>query len=167
MTRIPALTIVTTLLLCSWTGQAMAQKAYKPPYPHSTGAQLLPYCQQADVPVELLRCDFYMQGVADLTTTPVKGQRLACIPRGMNRTELLEFALEHLSSQTPEVLEESSAASLILQAMQKGFPCPKQKTRGGKSKMAIDPDAKGEKLKAFQKLVREKQARESGEAGKQ
>jgi hypothetical protein len=172
MKRGLALTFAITLLLCAWTGPAAAQKAYKPPYPHSTGAQLLPYCQQADVPVELLRCDFYLQGVADLATTPVKGERLACIPRGTNRTELLEFALGHLSSLSPEVLETSSAASLILQAMQKEFRCPEKKAArkkpGNKAAFSkekdVDPTRQEAQRKAFEQAVKKHQA---GEAEKQ
>jgi hypothetical protein len=170
MKRFSALIIATTLLLCSWAAPAMAQAAYKQPYPHSTGAQLLPYCRQVDVPVELLRCDFYVQAVADLATTPVNGKRLACIPRGTNRTELLEFTLGHLSSLKPEVLEKSSAASLILQALQKEFRCPKEKASGKNARnksapagqQAIDPAEREARRKAFQEAVREQQSKAAG-----
>jgi hypothetical protein len=163
MKRLPALFIAAAILLFPWAITAYAEETYEPPYPHSTGAQLLPLCQDQDAPVELLRCDYYVQGIADLATTPVQGERLACIPRGKNRTELMAFAVEHLTSLKPDVLENSSAASLILQALQKEFRCPETK-KEGKQKKKVDPVLAEALRKAFEKQAREKKA---GEAGKQ
>ena len=156
MIRISGLKFMTTLLLCSWTGFVIAQAPYDPPYPHRTGAQLLPYCEQADIPVELLRCDYYVQGVADLATTPVQGKRLACLPKGMNRSTLLQFALDHLSSLTPQVLQENSSASLLLQAMQTAFPCPKQTATVDKSSQ-VNPVLQNALREHFLKMANEKQ----------
>ena len=125
---------------------------YKQPYPHTTGAQLLPYCKQTEIVVDQLRCDYYVQGLADLASTPVRGVRLACPPQGMNRTELMEFAAEHLSSLPPDQLENTSAASLILQGLQKKFRCPK--TAGARGKKG----AKGAMAEAIERALLEKAA---------
>jgi len=123
--------------------QEQKQEKYEQPYPHATGAQLLPYCQPTAIVVDQLRCDYYMQALADLASTPVQGSRPACPPRGTNRTELMAFAAEYLAALPPDQLENSSAASLLLQGMQKKFRCPKTgakkgvKSAGPKMKSAI------------------------------
>ncbi len=161
MKRPPALLITTAILLCPWAGPSHAREAYKPPYPHSTGAQLLPLCQDQEAPVDLLRCDYYVQGIADLATTEVQGERLACIPRGKNRTELMAFAVEHLASLKPDVLESSSAASLILTALQKEFRCP-EKEAAGEQKKKSNPAMEAMIRKALEQQAKEKQAGEAG-----
>lgn len=163
MKRLPAPFIAAAILLTLFAATARAEEAYKPPYPHSSGAQLLPLCEDQDAPVELLRCDYYLQGIADLATTLVRGDRLACIPRGTNRTELITFAVEHLASLKPDVLEANSAASLILQALQKEFRCPETK-KGGKKKQQISPAMEEALRKSLKKQMREKEA---GKTGKQ
>lgn len=115
---------VTLLLLSGLALSAAAQGDYKKPFPHSSGAELLAYCQQSEVVVSQLRCNYYIQGVADLAVqTP-----LACIPRGMNQTQLMNLAVEYLESVKPATLESNSAASLVLKELQKKFPCPKEKS---------------------------------------
>ena len=161
MKRLTTLLFATTLLLCPWAGPVYAEDAYKPPYPHSTGAQLLPLCQDQDAPVDLLRCDYYVQGIADLATTPVQGERLACIPRGKNRTELMEFAVEHLASLKPDVLENNSAASLVLTALQKEFQCP-EKEAADKKKKKSNPAMEAMIRRALELQEKEKQAGEAG-----
>ena len=113
-----------------------AEGKYERPYPHSSGADLLPYCQQVDVVVSQLRCDYYVQGVADLATFPVKGVSLACIPKGLNRTELMQLSVEYLASLRPPSLEGSSAASLLLKNFQKQFPCAKKTNAKKGARMA-------------------------------
>jgi len=103
--------------------QAPAAGPYEQPYPHSTGAQLLQYCEQVDTVVSRLRCDYYVQGVADLATIPQAGKYMACIPQGQNRSQLMEIALRTLKAVKPEKLESESAAKLILQGFAVSFPC--------------------------------------------
>lgn len=166
MKRFPALILATALPLCAWTaGPVHAQKAYEPPYPHSTGAQLLPYCQASDTPVDLLRCDYYVQGVADLATTPVNGKQLACIPRGKNRTELMELAVARLSVLEPEELENTSAATLILQVLKKEYRCPQTNAGGNKKKADINPALHEALKKAMLEKAKEDKAGQPGEAG--
>jgi len=130
------LILVPGIYLSTGSALVLAQDEYKQPYPHATGAQLLPYCQQTDIVVDQLRCDYYVQALADLASTPVNGVRLACPPRGTNRTELMEIATKHLASLNAEQLEKNSAASLILQAFQKQFRCPKSAGNKGKKARA-------------------------------
>jgi len=137
MKLIAALILMPGFALLTWSAPALAEEEYRQPYPHATGAQLLPYCQQTAVVVDRLRCDYYVQGLADLASTPVRGERLACPPQGLNRTELMELATEYLSSLRPDELENSSAASLILKGLQKKFRCPK--SGGDKGKKAGKP----------------------------
>jgi hypothetical protein len=121
-----AFLLVPALSTFLWAGPARAADEWKQPHPHSSGAELLPYCQQTDAVVSQLRCDYYVQGVADLATFPVKGAALACIPKGLNRTELMQLATEYLASLEPHELEQNSAASLMLKEFRKKFPCPKK-----------------------------------------
>jgi hypothetical protein len=127
---------------------ASAADEWKQPHPHSSGAELLPYCQQTDLVVSQLRCDYYVQGVADLATFPIKGSPLACIPRGLNRTELMQLTTEYLASLEPHELEQNSAASLVLKEFRKKFPCPKNAKPKMSKKMA---DALKTRLKAADK----------------
>jgi hypothetical protein len=110
--------------LSSFYGAVPARAAdeWKQPHPHSSGAELLPYCQQTDEVISQLRCDYYVQGVADLAT----GARLACIPKGLNRTELMQLTTEYLESLKSHELEQKSAGILILKEFRKQFPCPKK-----------------------------------------
>lgn len=103
--------------------EAPAAGPYVQPYPHSTGAQLLQYCEQVDSVVSRLRCDYYVQGVADLATIPQAGKYMACIPQGQNRSQLMEIALRTLKAVKPEKRESESAAKLILQGFAVSFPC--------------------------------------------
>jgi len=140
MKLIAALILVPGLYLLTWSPAALAQKQkkeYLQPYPHATGAQLLPYCQQTDIVVDQLRCDYYVQALADLASTPVSGVRLACPPRGVTRTELMKIAADHLASLSAQELEQNSAASLILKAFQKEFRCPK--AGGARGKKGLGP----------------------------
>ena len=121
-----ALIFVSTLSIFHGTAPASAADEWMQPYPHSSGAELLPYCQQTDLVVSQLRCDYYVQGVADLASFPVKGAPLACIPKGLNRTELMQLTTAYLASLEPGELEQKSAASLILNEFKKKFPCPKK-----------------------------------------
>ena len=109
----------------AWAQPADAGGGYKQPFPHSSGAELLPFCEQVDVVVSQVRCDFYVQGVADLAVIPQNGQPIACIQQGQSRTQLMQIAVAYLKTVHPDTLEKESAASLILKAFQKAFPCPK------------------------------------------
>jgi hypothetical protein len=104
----PALIIAFLLSGYSWAEPPSTDGAYKQPYPHSNGAALLLYCEKAGEVVSQLRCDYYVQGVADLATMPQQGQPMACIPQGQVK---------------PDTLERESAASLILQGFRATFPC--------------------------------------------
>jgi hypothetical protein len=108
-----------------WAEPSTPDGSYKQPYPHSRGAELLAHCEQTDVLVSQLRCDYYVQGVADLATIPQEGKPLACIPQGQNRTQLMQVAVDFLKKRAPEKLEKESAARLILNAFIAAFPCPK------------------------------------------
>ena len=126
MKYFPTLILAFLLSGYSWAEPPSADDAYKQPYPHSSGAALLPYCEQTGEVVSQLRCDYYVQGVADLATIPQQGQPMACIPQGQNRTQLMQVAVNYLKTVKPDALEKESAASLILQAFRATFPCPKE-----------------------------------------
>ena len=100
-------------------------EVYKPPHAHSSGADLLYYCEQTDRVVDQLRCDYYVQGVADMASLPRQDEPLACVRQGTTRSELIMIALDYLKTVNPNTLETKSAASLILQSFRKTFPCPK------------------------------------------
>ena len=123
-------TLILVLLLSSLSRAetSSTDSAYKQPYPHSSGADLLPYCEQRGEVVSQLRCDYYVQGVADLATIPQQGKPLACIPQGQTRTQLMQVAVNVLKAAKPETLEKESAASLILLGFIARFPCPKEET---------------------------------------
>jgi hypothetical protein len=99
------------------------EAAYKQPFPHSSGAELLPFCELTGEPVSQIRCDYYVQAIADMVTIKLKGKRLACIPQGQSRTQLMEIAAHALKKTHLNALERQSAASLIMQAFVKTFPC--------------------------------------------
>ena len=126
MKSLPALLLVSSLFSLCGAGPLSAADKWKQPHPHSSGADLLQYCQLTDEVISQLRCDYYVQGVADLATSPVRGVVLACIPRGLNRTELMQLATEYLASLERQELEKKSAASLILREFRKKYPCPKK-----------------------------------------
>jgi Rap1a immunity proteins len=126
MRRFAATIFVMLISIPSGAETTTLDSTYKQPYPHSSGAQLLPYCEQTDVVVSQLRCDYYVQGVADLATIPQQGKPLACIPQGQNRTQLMQIAVGFLKTIKPDRLEKESAASLILNAFTVAFPCPKE-----------------------------------------
>jgi hypothetical protein len=98
--------------------------AYKQPFPHSSGAELLPFCELTGEMVSQVRCDYYVQAIADMVTIELKGKRLACIPQGQSRTQLMELAVRSLKKTHPNMLEQQSAASLIMQSFARAFPCP-------------------------------------------
>jgi len=123
MKYFPTLILAFLLSGYSWAGPPSADDAYKQPYPHSSGAALLPYCEKTGEVVSQLRCDYYVQGVADLATIPQQGQPMACIPHGQNRTQLMQIAVNYLKTVKPDTLERESAASLILQGFRATFPC--------------------------------------------
>jgi len=142
--------------------QAPAAGPYEQPYPHSTGAQLLQYCEQVDTVVSRLRCDYYVQGVADLATIPQAGKYMACIPQGQNRSQLMEIALRTLKAVKPEKLESESAAKLILQGFAVSFPCaaaiPPPVSAGAQPGKAAAPAMTIEmQLEALQKSLNEVQ----------
>lgn len=112
------------------------KKTYQQPYPHSSGAELLPFCEQTDDVVKRLRCDYYVQGVADLATIPQSGKPMACIPRGKSRSELILVAVNYFKQVAPDKMESESAASLILSAFKKAFPCLKKEEAGAGKKGA-------------------------------
>jgi len=126
MKYFPTLLLAFLLSGYSWTEPSSADGAYKQPYPHSSGAALLPYCEKTDEVVSQLRCDYYVQAVADLATIPQQGQPMACIPQGQNRTQLMQVAVNYLKIVKPDTLEKESAAGLILQGFRATFPCPKE-----------------------------------------
>lgn len=147
-----AASILTFLLSASsWAEPATTAITYVQPYPHSSGADLLPYCAKTDEVVSQLRCDYYVQGVADLATIPQQGIPLACIPQGQNRTQLMEIAVSYLKTVNPETLEKESAASLILKALQKVFPCPKEETAAAVGKNGETGNASKEIVEANKK----------------
>jgi hypothetical protein len=119
--------LLLTLLLAApaWAELAAPDNTYKQPYPHSSGAELLPFCEQTEVVVSQLRCDYYVQGVADLAVIPRKGKPIACIPQGQSRTQLMQIAVAYMKTVHPDTLEKESAASLILKSFKNAFPCPK------------------------------------------
>jgi Rap1a immunity proteins len=123
MKYLPTLLLALLLSGYSWAEPSSADDAYQQPYPHSSGADLLAYCDNTGEVISQLRCDYYVQGVADLATIPQQGQPLACIPRGQNRTQLMQVAVNYLKTVKPETREAQSAASLILQGFRATFPC--------------------------------------------
>jgi hypothetical protein len=128
MNKLSASILACLLSAPSWAEPTTAAPTYIQPYPHSSGAELLPYCEKTDEVVSQLRCDYYVQGVADLASIPQQGIPLACIPAGQNRTQLMQIAVNFLRTVNPETLAKESAASLILQALRTEFPCPKEET---------------------------------------
>jgi Rap1a immunity proteins len=130
--------LILLFMLCSpsWAEPASADNAYIVPYPHSNGADLLAYCERTDEVVSQLRCDYYVQGVADLATMPLLGELRACIPQGQNRTQLMQTAVSFLKTVKPDALEEQSAARLILKGFKAAFPCATEE--------AIEADKKAE-----------------------
>ena len=126
MKYFPTLLLAFLLSGYSWAEPSSADDAYKQPYPHSSGAALLPYCEKTGEVISQLRCDYYVQAVADLVTIPQQGQPMACIPQGQNRTQLMQVAVNYLKMVKPEIREKQSAASLILLAFSAAFPCPKE-----------------------------------------
>ena len=123
MKYFPSLILALLLSGYTWAEPSSKSDAYKQPYPHSSGAALLAYCENTAEVISQLRCDYYVQGVADLATVPQQGQPLACIPRGQNRTQLMQVAVNYLKTVKPDTLERESAASLILQGFRATFPC--------------------------------------------
>jgi hypothetical protein len=156
LTRKPDTEMKTFFVLTLILGLAVpagAQDTYKKPFPHSSGAQLLSYCQETDEVISQLRCNYYVQGVADLAVQVP----LACIPRGMNQTELMQLAIDHLASTKQDVLEKSSAASLILTEFQKQFRCPKkEKTAAAASNPYTEAIRKAMHQKALDNANKEK-----------
>lgn len=127
--------------------------SYAQPFPHSTGADLLPFCANTEDVVAQVRCDYYIQGVADLATipSPLDGKPMACIPRGKNRTELMTVALQHLSKAPSTELAEKSAASMLLLAFRKAYPCEIKKAKPTGKLKNLD----AESIKALKKAMKE------------
>jgi hypothetical protein len=125
MKRVFTWVFLPLLSATAWGQPATPDDTYKQPFPHSSGADLLPYCEETDRVVSQLRCDYYIQGVADLATIPQNGRPLACIPQGQSRTQLMQIAVGHLQTVNAAMLENASAATLILDAFRTNFPCPK------------------------------------------
>lgn len=152
--------VVFALLLAasSWAEEpADDDTAYKQPYPHSSGAELLPYCEQTDVVVSQLRCDYYVQAVADMATIPKQGVRAACIPRGQNRTQLMLIATTYLKTVKPQTLEQESAASIILKSFRAAFPCPKVVKKTAMDEKTNTPAVSKEMAAAIKKVLLEKE----------
>jgi hypothetical protein len=153
MKQLPAMLIFVLLTLPVWGEDPAPEEEYKQPFPHSSGKDLLAYCEQTEVIVSQLRCDYYVQGVADLVTTPLAGVRIACIPQGQNRTQLMSVAMTYLKRAKPEVQQGESAAGLIAESFVKAYPCPKQAKKPAASgmsaamKKAIAKKLKGEAAK--------------------
>lgn len=163
MKYFPTLILAFLLSGYSWAEPANAEDAYKQPYPHSSGAALLPYCERTGDVVSQLRCDYYVQGVADLATVPQQGQPMACIPQGQNRTQLMQVAVNYLKMVKPEIREKQSAASLILLAFSAAFPCPKEEaTEAGKTGESV-PVSK-EMAEATKKAMPEADQKAEGKA---
>jgi hypothetical protein len=136
MKKLSAMLILVLLTLPAWGEAPAPEEEYKQPFPHSSGADLLAYCEQTEVIVSQLRCDYYVQGVADLVTIPLDGVRIACIPQGQNRTQLMNVAMTYLKRAKPEVQQGESAASLIAESFVKAYPCPKQAKKPAASGMS-------------------------------
>ncbi len=80
------------LFLFLLSASATGEDTYQTPMPHSTAAQILSYCEAGADVISQLRCNYYLQGVADLAVQAPQ----ACLPRGMNQSELIEVAVTHL-----------------------------------------------------------------------
>jgi Rap1a immunity proteins len=153
MKYLPTLILALLLPGYSWAETAKEDGAYTQPYPHSSGAALLPYCEKTDEVVSQLRCDYYVQGVADLATIPQQGQPLACIPQGQNRTQLMQIAVNYLKTVNPDTLEKENAASLILQGFRATFPCPAKVTAEASKKTGETAPTSKETAEAIYKAM--------------
>ena len=163
MKYFPTLLLAFLLSGYSWAEPPSANDVYKQPYPHSSGAALLDYCEKTGEVVSQLRCDYYVQGVADLATIPQQEQPLACIPQGQNRTQLMQVAVNYLKTVKPETLETQSAASLILLAFRATFPCPKEEAAQA-SKTGEPAPVSKEMAEAIEKAMLEANQKAGGKA---
>jgi Rap1a immunity proteins len=163
MKYFPTLLLALLLSGYSWAEPSGADDAYKQPYPHSSGAALLAYCDNTGEVISQLRCDYYVQGVADLATIPQQGQPLACIPQGQNRTQLMQVAVNYLKTVKPEARETQSAASLILLAFRTAFPCPKEEAAAA-SKTGEPAPVSKEMAEAIEKAMLEANQTAGGKA---
>lgn len=161
MKMFSALILLFLLSAPSWAEPVSADNAYIAPYPHSNGADLLPYCEKTDDVVSQLRCDYYVQGVADLATMPLLGNLRACIPQGQNRTQLMQIAVSFLKTVKPDALEKESAATLILNGFRAAFPCPKEKPAEASKDGAAKPLSK-EMVEAIKKAMLEANKKSGG-----
>jgi hypothetical protein len=160
MKKLPVMLILILLTLPAWGEPPAPEEEYKQPFPHSNGADLLAYCEQTEVIVSQLRCDYYVQGVADLVTLPLDGVRIACIPQGQNRTQLMNVAMAYLKTARPEVQQGESAAGLIAESFVKAYPCPKQAKKPAASGMSAAMK------KALAKRLKSAEAEGKGETAK-
>ncbi len=132
-------------LILTLSGGAAGDEPYEKPMPHSSGEKILEFCEDTEDVISQLRCNYYVQGVADLIVqTP-----LACLPQGMNQSELIEVATTYLQSVGKTELANSSGAGLLLSLLQRAYRCPKK------------PGEKTDKelyLEAIAKAVAEQQA---------
>ena len=138
-------------LILTLSGGAAGDEPYEKPMPHSSGERILEFCEDTDDVISQLRCNYYVQGVADLIVqTP-----LACLPPGMNQSELIEVATTYLQSVGKTELTNSSGAGLLLAHLQRTYRCPKKP--GG---MVADNQKTDKELylEAIAKAVAEQQA---------
>ena len=138
-------------LILTLSGGAAGDEPYQKPMPHSSGESILEFCEDTEDVISQLRCNYYVQGVADLIVqTP-----LACLPQGINQSELIEVATTYLQSVDKTDLENSSGAGLLLSHLQRSYRCPK--TQAG----MVPDNQKTDKelyLEAIGKAIAEQQA---------
>ncbi len=143
-------------LILALSGVAVGDEPYEKPMAHSSGETILAFCEDTEDVISQLRCNYYVQGVADLIVqTP-----LACLPQGMNQSELIEMATTQLKSLDETKLESNSGAALLLPYLQRSFRCPKKP--GGR----VQGDQKTDQeiyLEAIVKAVAKQQAAETSE----
>ena len=141
-------------LILALSGGAAGRESYEKPMPHSSGETILEFCEDTDDVISQLRCNYYVQGVADLVVqTP-----LACLPKGMTQSELIEVATAHLETVDKSELGNSSGAGLLLSHLQRSYRCPTKP--GG---IASD-DQKTDKQRYFEAIGRAIAEQQAAEA---
>ena len=138
-------------LILALSGVAVGDEPYEKPMAHSSGETILAFCEDTEDVISQLRCNYYVQGVADLVVqTP-----LACLPKGMTQSELIEVATAYLETVDKTELGNSSGAGLLLSHLQRSYRCPK--TQAG----MVSDNQKTDKelyLEAIGKAIAEQQA---------
>jgi len=143
-------------LILTLSGGAYGDEPYEKPMPHSSGERILEFCEDTDDVISQLRCNYYVQGVADLIVqTP-----LACLPPGMNQSELIEVATTYLQSVNKTELTNSSGAGLLLAYLQRTYRCPKKPSGSASDDQKTDKELY---LEAIVRAVAEQQAAEASE----